>query len=81
MTIVAGKYIIENERTPRKGAIWNVRVYTKGLLKHLVSSDWFLDEKQSHEYAQWLADKLKKNSNIDFLNKRKPGWTHAQSER
>jgi hypothetical protein len=81
MTIVAGKYTIENERTARKGAIWNVRVYKKGLLKRLVSSDWFLDEKQSHEYAQRLADELKKNSTIDFLNKRKPGWTLPQAER
>ncbi len=81
MTIVAGKYTIENERIARKGAIWNVRVYKKGLLKRLVSSDWFLDEQQANEYAQWLADELKKNSTVDFLSKRKPGWTLAQSER
>lgn len=81
MAISAGKYIIETEQVARKGKIWNVRVKKKGLFKRLVSSDWFLDDGQAAEFAQQTADALNKNSNIDALAKRKPGWTLHRPDR
>ncbi len=75
MAISVGKYIIETEQDARKGKIWNVRVHKKGLLKRLVSSDWFLDERQAGEFAQQSANALNNNSDADLIKKRKPGWT------
>ena len=75
MAISVDTFIIETEEIARKGKVWNVRVYKKGLWKRLVSSDWFLDEQQATDFAQQTSTMLNNNSGADLMRNRKPGWT------
>lgn len=75
MSISVGKYRIDIEHDVAKGNVWNVRVCKKQLFCRELSSDWFLDEHQAETFAGDVAERLRNNSNEDFITDRKPGWT------
>jgi hypothetical protein len=81
MATSVGKYVIETAQDPLKGKVWNVRVYKKGLLRRLVSSDWFLDERQADEFMQQTISALRNNFDAESMQKRKPGWTFSRPVR
>jgi hypothetical protein len=82
MATSAGNYTIDLEQVEEKGKIWNVRLYKKVLfLRKIVSSDWFLDERQAQTFARQLADGLNTDSSVNAVKTRKPGWTLVRPAR
>lgn len=76
MTISQNRhYTVVLDQPEGIGTVWVVRVYKKGFLfKKLISSDWFLDERQARRFAESLAQALQNGADINTLKSRKPGW-------
>ncbi len=64
------------------GSPWTVRVYKRILFwKKLISSDWFLNEKQARQFAEQVAEEMGDHVTVELLKHRTPGWTFHRPER
>lgn len=76
MTITINRFLVVLESSGGQGLVWVVRIYKKRLLrKKLLSSDWFLDERQAREFATAVAENLKAGGTAERFAARPPGWT------
>lgn len=83
MKIPAGSgYTITIEQIERSGYPRVVRLYKRGILgKRRVSSDWFLNAEQAQKFAEQLAEELKRNSGLETIRSRPPGWILKRASR
>jgi hypothetical protein len=70
-------FTVEIEQIKGGGAPWIVRSYRKfGFLRRKLSSDWFLNEQQARTFAEQLTrDFEDRESPVEYIQTRKPGWT------
>ncbi|MGA9120983.1 MAG: hypothetical protein WB699_16575 [Bacteroidota bacterium] len=69
------RYAVTLEQGHGLGSPWIVRVYHKWLFgKRLVSSDWFLDQKQAEQFVRDATKGLQSDNGTELLKTRKPGW-------
>jgi hypothetical protein len=81
ITTINSSLMVEVVQLPERGSTLEVRVYKKVLgFKKRVSSDWFLNEQQARTYAAELVKNLASDSSLEFIRKRKPGWTLHRSK-
>jgi hypothetical protein len=79
MRTTVGRYIIDLTNDPARGSVWTVHLSKRAFpFRRRVSSDWFLDEQQARQFAEQLAERLKSDSSLEEIRKRKPGWTLVQ---